>query len=286
MLGPKTLLVLSVEGQPRTTAGVGGSLSRPLHFQTTDSWSFSDVHGGVTTESMASPACEAGMLTFETGSKDDLHRYRVEREGASRVRLRLVGIPFPPLVLTRAAGKPAVGEEWEQARTYTPDDGFASSTIMKAIFDEDQRARDPGSKIDWAVVKLADDLRRKKTAELLRNGDLHTADDYLWASFVFQHGDTPDDYLMAHTLALVALRKGDSKAVWMATATMDRFLESIGKAQIYGTQFNTPDGRATTMEPYDRTLISDALRHELEVPVQAMQEERRQQYDRDRGLGK
>ena len=49
---------------------------------------------------------------------------------------------------------------------------------------------------------------------------------------------------MAHTLSPVALNEGDSKAVWKATATMDRYLQSIGKAQIYGTQFNTPDVRA------------------------------------------
>ncbi len=284
-LGPKTFLVLSIAVEPGT-AGVGGSLSRPLHFQTADSWSFADVHGGVTTEPIASPACDAGVLTFATGSKDDLIHYRMERGSASQVHLQVVEIPLPPLVLTRAAGKAAVSDVWEQGKTYTPDDGVASSAVMKAIFAEDQRAREPGSKIDWVVVKPADEVRRQKTVELLRKGELHTADDYLWASFVFQHGDTPDDYLMAHTLALVALRKGDRQAVWMTTATMDRYLQSIGKAQIFGTQFNTPDGRPTTMEPYDRTLISDALRHELEVPVQASQEERRLQYDRDRGLVK
>jgi len=95
---------------------------------------------------------------------------------------------------------------------------------------------------------------------------------------VFQHGSTPDDFLMAHTLALVALRKGYGDAAWIATATLDRYLRTVQKPQIYGTQFRQPPGQDWTQEPYDRGLISDAVRRELGVPVQSAQEAQLQQF--------
>jgi hypothetical protein len=65
-------------------------------------------------------------------------------------------------------------------------------------------------------------------------------------------------------------------AIWIAAATLDRYLQNIGQKQIFGTQFlthsqNDPEG--WTQEPYDRTLISDALWDQLGVPAQKVQEE-------------
>jgi hypothetical protein len=102
------------------------------------------------------------------------------------------------------------------------------------------------------------------------------------AAYVFQHGDTPDDYLLAHTLAMVAVARGQSGAVWIASATLDRYLNSIHQPQIYGTQFRTKPNEPATQEPYNRTLISDALRRQLRVPSQAVQEEQRKRYDAER----
>ena len=78
---------------------------------------------------------------------------------------------------------------------------------------------------------------RERVAALLAAGALHTADDYRKAAFVFQHGDRSDDYLLAHTLALVAVAKGDQGAAWIAAATLDRYLQSVRQPQIYGTQY-------------------------------------------------
>ena len=81
----------------------------------------------------------------------------------------------------------------------------------------------------------------------------------------------PDDYLMAHTLSMIAVAKGDSSALWIATATLDRYLQSTGKPQIYGTQFKP--GKEASQEPFNRKLISDSLRHEMGVPSLAAQQE-------------
>jgi len=81
---------------------------------------------------------------------------------------------------------------------------------------------------------------------------------------------------------MVAVKKGRGNAIWIAAATLDRYLQSIHQPQIYGTQFLTPPDRPATQEPYDRALISDALRRALGVPTQSAQEEQRKAYDAQR----
>ena len=78
--------------------------------------------------------------------------------------------------------------------------------------------------------------------------------------------------MLAHTLAMVAVANGDASALWIATATLDRYLQSIGKSQVYGTQFTFGERQPATQEPYSRELISDALRRQLGVPSLADQQ--------------
>ena len=151
-----------------------------------------------------------------------------------------------------------------QAQTATP----AANAEMTRIYDEDQADREP-DEVDWDKVSVRDEKRRAATRELLAAGDLRSADDYEHAAFIFQHGLKPDDYLLAHTLAMVAVSKGDKDSLWIASASLDRYLMMIGKSQIYGTQFRSSMGQ----EPYNRDLVSDALRTELGVPVLARQAE-------------
>jgi hypothetical protein len=48
--------------------------------------------------------------------------------------------------------------------------------------------------------------RRKRVRGLLDAGELKTSEDYVRAAFIFQHGERPDDYLLASVLGLVATR--------------------------------------------------------------------------------
>jgi hypothetical protein len=48
----------------------------------------------------------------------------------------------------------------------------------------------------------------------------------------------------------------------------------IGQKQIYGTQYLNKSETGPTMEPYNQTLVPDALRESLGVPVQEKQHER------------
>lgn len=151
---------------------------------------------------------------------------------------------------------------------------------MARMFAEDQAIRE-NMKPEWFkdmtfVRKMWTDdaARRTRTRALLDEGKLTTAEDYYAAAFVFQHGDKPEDYLLAHSLALASAARGRKEASWIAAATLDRYLQNIGQKQIYGTQWRAQENRQLTREPYDRALIPDALRTALGVPVQAEQDKR------------
>jgi len=146
-----------------------------------------------------------------------------------------------------------------------------SNSEMQRIFQEDQADRKaPIGTIDWKVVGARDEQRRLATRKLLADGALRTAEDFHGAAFIFQHGHQDDDFLLAHTLAMVAVAKGRKESLWIASATLDRYLNQVGKPQVYGTQFKRAQG-AWTQEPYNRDLIPDAVRVELGVKTLAEQ---------------
>jgi hypothetical protein len=155
-----------------------------------------------------------------------------------------------------------------------------SNPEMTAIFNADQAdRRGGGAAVDWTVVEPRDRARRTQTLALLDAGALRSGEDFWHAAFVFQHGAGPNDYLLAHSLAMIAAARGRSDATWIAAATLDRYLQRIGQPQIYGTQFTTPRDGPTTQEPYDRALVSDALRRALGVPQLAEQEQQRARFE-------
>ena len=148
---------------------------------------------------------------------------------------------------------------------------------MQQIYNADQADREGkiGAPLDWEKISPRDAARRKRVRELLDAGALTTGKDYELAAMVFQHGDGTEDILFAHVLAVTAMGKGDRDARWMAAASIDRFLQRAGQPQVFGTQFNyTMDAggkQVWTMDPYNRALVSAALRAANCVPDQAHQ---------------
>ena len=284
-LGQRTLLALSLhsahgEGQP-----FGGSMSRPQHFQTKDGLSYSDIQGPTEVDPIVASTWKGKSISITVQRPDNLtdkETFLLTLQSDTHAQLEIEGVPIPPISLVRADGTPSVSTDWESGRTYSPDDDAPSNPAMKRIFDEDQRVRQAGFNIDWPSVNKSDAERRQATMKLLNDGELHSGEDFDWAAVIFQHGPDSNDYLLAHTLAMIAVRKGYTDAIWQASATLDRYLQSIKQPQIYGTQFLTLKGVPTTQEPYNRTLISNALRHQLDVPDLAAQAARCKQYDVER----
>jgi hypothetical protein len=189
---------------------------------------------------------------------------------------KYVGVPVAAFPLAQHSGPPPTpATDWDPNRIYTVEAEVTTPIAeMARIYDADQKDRQNllASSTDWKAIAEGDRVRRESVAALLAAGALHTADGYRKAAFVFQHGERPDHYLPAHTLALVAVSKGDQTAAWIGAATLDRYLQSVGQPQSYGTQF-VGAGARMTQKPYAMQLISNALPAELGVPAQSSQPE-------------
>jgi hypothetical protein len=248
-LGPNTLFALHLEAEKDHPDQLQGYLLYPDHF-------YINSPGG--------SVLQFSKLTNH--SKRELIVSTEVKEG--QVRLEEVSPSAKP----------------ENKGSYTVRAVDSDNPQMASIVAADLADRKDGMHIDWQAVNITDGKRRLATKSLLQKGELHTGHDFENAALVFQHSDKPDDYLLAHALAMVAVSKGQKGAVWISAATLDRYLQSIGRPQIFGTQFSTLPGKLTTQEPYNRTLVSDSLRGYMGVPSAAAQDAQRKQYDEQRGL--
>jgi hypothetical protein len=149
--------------------------------------------------------------------------------------------------------------------------GETSSKELQEIVNADQAARQASLPRDDAAVQkfIADDReRREKVVALLNAGKVHTGVDFDNASLVFQHGETPGDFLTAHELAILAFVKGRRTSL-VATAE-DRFLVNIGRVQRFGTQFKSGKDGKMKLSPVSEghpTDVSDPLRRDLFLPT-------------------
>jgi hypothetical protein len=170
------------------------------------------------------------------------------------------------------AGGTSLWNRWANADSPTPAPPAASdSAELAKLNDEDQADRRPkdGQAIDWAVVGPRDRQREGRVKALYEAGALHTGKDYYRAAMVLQHASKPDDYLLAHELCVLGLPKGERAARWLACASEDRYLMSIGQPQRFGTQFRAT-GANGPMKLYEVGAgVTDALRRELGVPTLA-----------------
>jgi hypothetical protein len=284
-LGNRIFIAVSLAPARDDTGHYGGWLSRPKQFSTSGAPSFSGIEGPVIRFPVVASSVKENCLSFTTQNPtdaDDKDDFKLCVTSASSGTLKIDVPGFDAWPLEKEKGPLAVATDWDKARAYLVDSSDVSSPEMKQIFERDQKDRQaPPRKINWEVVDETDAQRREATRKLLADGKLHTGEDFERAAFVFQHGSSPDDYLVAHTLAMVAVARGQSSAIWISAATLDRYLNSIHQPQIYGTQFLTPNNAPVTQEPYNRTLISDALRRQLGVPSLAAQQEQKKQYERE-----
>ena len=80
--------------------------------------------------------------------------------------------------------------------------------------------------------------------------------------------------LLAHVLAVAALAKGDDRGVWLSAAALDRYLQEIGRPQVFGTQYARADEDSPwTQEPLT-DLLGDRMRAVFGVRSRVESEER------------
>ena len=146
----------------------------------------------------------------------------------------------------------------------------SSNAHLQALVDEDQRVRvgPPLAPEEHARITRTDADRLAAVKKIIAANQLVTSTDFRNAAILLQHGSTSNDYLLSHTLAVIAASKGDKTSVWLSAASLDRYLISIKQPQIYGTQYNHFDPtKPWTQMPYNSDLISDAIRNEFGVPT-------------------
>ena len=252
--------------------GAAGNFRHTAQFQTSDSGVFSNINSKIDTAKFTDAKPEGQALRF-TADGDQYTLKLIDRDHAT---LSAEGVPLEPWFFTRVRGaRPKIATDWDPNQTYaTAAEPDTPCPEIGTLYAADQAIRKkPITPEQWIEIDKQDEIRRGAARRLLAEDKIHTAGDFEKAAFIFQHGSTPDDFLMAHTLALISMAKGRQSAVWIAAATLDRYLQSIKQPQIYGTQFGNP----ATQEPYNRALITDALRRRLQVPALARQQEQLKQ---------
>lgn len=151
-----------------------------------------------------------------------------------------------------------------------------SSADLLRVFQEDQSDRTlfRENQMDWSELESRDRTREACVKAALHEGRLKTGADYYHAAMILQHGVQPEDFLLAHELCIIAIIRGEERAKWLAAASEDRFLKSIGRAQRFGTQHaNDGPGAPLRLYPVD-PLVTDEMRTALNVPTLAQAEER------------
>lgn len=259
----------------RFTIGTTATWERPDHFET-DGDSFSKVSGPpiwrvATNVKLRDGEVEVTFADPIPGALPDIFRFHCVDK--SHLTASYEGSAFEPFDLVKDQPNGGPLGPWDRRRTYVCAVKRPTNAKMTAIFEADQAERRT-DQIDWSIVEPADQKRLHDTQELLEAGALQSGDDFYHAAFVFQHGSRPGDYLKAHLLATVAIARGKPGAVWIAAASLDRYLQAIGQPQVLGTQYKVPKSGTATQEPYDRALMPDALRRALHVPGLSEQEQR------------
>ena len=154
---------------------------------------------------------------------------------------------------------------------------------LARLMDEDQADRMPpaGKSIDWKTVAARDESRLKRVKEIYSQNQLRTGNDYFNAALVLQHSNTPEDYLLAHELCVVAIskRRGIES---LAAASEDRFLMSIGRPQRFSTQYES-DGPSQPYKLYKiESGVTDELRRIMMVPSLAEAKAREAELNKER----
>lgn len=220
------------------------------------------------------------LFTVRNARDGEPTAYQFKVLSVSQAELSLKNVPGAPVFTLDRTEDTSLSDDWEAGRAYGQSPARPDNVLLARLFEEDQKARSDANGVLGVATEQTDAARRAQVRSLLDSDDVQSASDYYHAAFIFQHGDQPDDYLLAHALAVNALALGRPDGVWIAAASLDRYVQSIGRSQIYGTQFQTPlNGGATTQGLFDRELLPDAVRRDSGVPALSDQDRQRALFD-------
>ena len=184
------------------------------------------------------------------------------------------------IVLTLASLGPAIARAQEptdstnrELASLVQADQLEARTLVKA----------GGREQDLRAWVSAGAPRREMVRRLIRAGGLVTAKDYVNGALLLQHGDAPEDFLLAHVLAIIAGFKGSGTGRWLSAAALDRYLLNVGQPQAFGIQptrdFTKMATACHSMTP-NLAIITDQIRKEY-TPLTAAEIQRDNQAHND-----
>lgn len=146
----------------------------------------------------------------------------------------------------------------------------ADNAELKTLTEADQAGRKDWEKLTQAEkeeLSKRDTARLARVKEILKEGSLSTATDFSNAGLIFQHGTTPEDYLVAHELAFCAWLLGNASS--LTALAEDRFLVNVKRLQRFGSQFSVQRGDnyfPSAVEEKGLAVVTDALRQDYILP--------------------
>ena len=136
---------------------------------------------------------------------------------------------------------------------------------LAAEANADSNFSDP-AKVDWAAVNRRALARFARVKALLASGMMLSADDFSHAAMLAQVASEPDDLLLAHDLAVVAVIKGDAHALPLAARSMDKYLVRTDRPQRFGTAIAQFWPNPPSLPPIDPSEF-DCVRTAFGVPT-------------------
>ncbi len=152
--------------------------------------------------------------------------------------------------------------------------GDSGSSLLERLFEADraENRQIAAGTSAYANLRERDADRREQVRRIVCGGGELSPVECYSAAWILNHGETVDEFALAHDLAMRAFESGVRKARWLAAAALDRGLMHQGLPQRFGTNI-VPDGRRYRLWDLDPTT-TDAERMEWDVPPLADLERR------------
>jgi len=135
---------------------------------------------------------------------------------------------------------------------------------LEALYLADQTERESGT-----FNPYDDENRLEKAIKIINRTELNHYRDYFHIAILYQHGRLPEHFKQAQRYALQSMKLNPEfkLAKWLASAAEDRYLLSIGKEQVWGTQFR--GFGCVDSAPFNKNAKTDQQRIERGVPTLA-----------------
>ena len=140
---------------------------------------------------------------------------------------------------------------------------MAINIELEKLYYEDKKEREEfnDSKESLKTLEKHDRLRLQKVKRLLPYVDTAEIWNCHYLAYLLIHGETTEDYQLAHEYAKKAVDMGSSITKWLYAATLDRWLVSQGKPQKFGTQYKIVNGKKELFPVDKNTTDEERIEH-------------------------